>query len=233
MLIVRYLSLYEPVLLRRSSVSRQLFSIKPIGSAAIVRYCSSSLLHEEMMKSKFAPKDYDPSKMTKAQFWSEHEKNRKRHHEMKRNEFITEKHSLLIIYCAIGFAVAMGYYYFMSDFSFGDQSALHYKAVKRIVFQSPIARSVLGNDLVCFGIYGRRKQNPFYKVQPMNDSGSRRMLEIKFHAKGELGHGIIYAEAYAEGARGSLKFKKVQLITDDEIWDLRKPTEVTDLTSLY
>ena len=190
--------------------------------------------YNEMMKSRFAPKNYDPSKMSKAEFWREHEKNRLQRHNVARNEFITEKHGFMLIYAIIGVSALFSMYYFISDFSFGDKSALHFKAAKRIVYQSPIAKNVLGEELFCFGVYGKRKRNPYYKMHPLDATGSKKMLEMRFHAVGEKASGQIYAEALCEGMGNTLNFQAVRLCTKEgEVWDLKKPTKVRDLTRLY
>merc|ERR1712179_144433 len=241
---------HDPALFWRCKINRFSLLSRLNYNRKVERLCSSQIneestrelkeqqnLHsdpiiQEMMRSVFAPENYDPKTMTKAQFWTEHERNRKNHHEFKRNEFITEKYFVLLIYMGIFFLGSAGLFYFRADFSLGDQTALHFKATKRVVRNSPIADNVLGQGFKQFGIYGMRKRNPYYKVRPINETGSQCMLEIRFHAKGDLTHGIIYAEALIEG-QSSLKFKKVQLITDDEVWDLRKPTEFKNISSLF
>merc|ERR1712178_96971 len=62
---------------------------------------------------------------TKAEFWRQHEAERLKKAVRARNEFIEEKHGLMLVYSIIGFTGLFGCYYFFTDFSFQDRSAIH------------------------------------------------------------------------------------------------------------
>ncbi len=217
-----------------------LHSKRPASSVrSLIRFLENGTLgcHPRIKSCRFCTEKYSSglsAYQAKAEFWSQHERKRLDKHNMQRNEFIAEKHQFLVIYAMIGLTLTASLYYFFTDFSFQDNSATHFKAAKRVVYQSPIAKDLIGDDLRCFGVYGRRRKNPYFKVHPLDERATNRMLEMRFHVAGQKSSGYVYAEAILAGAKTALDFKVLRLYTKDgQTWDLRKPIKVKNLVTLY